>query len=348
MEEDEDVYKSYLEKERLHISKEFDKLIIREAATHREVEATYLRANEVEVNREGFGPNVDEPHHHSLFRDPGPGVRRDSIEERKGALIPYYNALMRATDLVNELEVLQQRAFDNDIPLGSDLENRMSQLAKNLERTLHRFASKSDMRRAREWKEKGRIRGLPSMSTEYKEKYIARLEPREVMAELIQQPSKGKPKKKTRQLKLKQAIPRNFQYKPTKDCVFAAELGCHVYDPPKYQKEMSIKFPGDRHFFCSKCFLRPCIMVGKRDAFFEGRACGDWQDSDLAQKNAAVQAHAMMTKYIGVNTMKRMKLYPFEKFLENKPDCIECAVDRIVDQYESADMSKKQRAKNDY
>ena len=153
----------------------------------------------------------------------------------------------------------------------------------------------------------------------------------EVMKELVENPTKGKlvTKKKTKQLKLKYAfVQRNFQKYPLKNCVYDSGLQKHVHEPARYAKEFS-KLELATARCCNSCYLRPCLMVGKRVAFVEGFK-DDHEDPDFAMRNAETQAIIFFRKFCGKLWMGRMKIKPGPP--ASLPSCVRVALPRLLRQ----------------
>lgn len=131
---------------------------------------------------------------------------------------------------------------------------------------------------------------------------------KKIMGELLDNRVDGPlvPKKKKRQLKLKQAFERNFQKYPVKKCVWVPEFQKHVYEPPRYTKAMDAL---ERSYAkcCPDCYLRPCLMVGEQRRFIEEHK-GVVEDPVLAICNGEVIAYTLFVRYFGKNYVKRMKI----------------------------------------
>ena len=113
--------------------------------------------------------------------------------------------------------------------------------------------------------------------------------------------------KKQRQLKLKEAfLQRNFQKYPIEKCVYESNLRNHVYEPPKYGREFRrVEFADT--VCCAHCFLRPCIIIGKRKDFVECMAEVS-EDPELALSNGRTHAFNLFGTYCGRLWMSRMKI----------------------------------------
>lgn len=144
-----------------------------------------------------------------------------------------------------------------------------------------------------------------------------------VMVGLLGNAAKGKllPKKKLKQRKLKEAFVRkNFQKFPLDKCTWEPALGKHVYQPPKY----SMEFGSDvleSSLCCGCCFLKPCLMLGKKQMFVESIR-SDYGDESFEIMNASIIAFNHMVKCFGINYMKRRKLYPWNTFERDIPECV--------------------------
>lgn len=113
------------------------------------------------------------------------------------------------------------------------------------------------------------------------------------------------PKKKLKQLKLKQAFPRNFQKYPIKKCVWDADLQDHVYEPPKYTKEFTDLERAHAHT-CKSCYLRPCVMEGKKLDFMETlKECHE--DPEFAIEQGRIVANNLLFRYFGKIYMRRWR-----------------------------------------
>lgn len=148
-----------------------------------------------------------------------------------------------------------------------------------------------------------------------------------LMTDLTNNPSDGPliPKKKFRQLKLKQAFVRkNFQKYPISKCRWVQSIQQFVYQPPKYGKEFDHQ---QDSICCHHCYLTPySLFIGKKDKFVQSLA-GDYEDPQFAVQNAGTIAHNLLHKYFGKNYMKRMKLTPIEEFRKRVPACIRVGLD---------------------
>ena len=130
-----------------------------------------------------------------------------------------------------------------------------------------------------------------------------------LMSELIANKTDGKilPKKKTRQLKLKEAFTqRNFQKYPLDKCVYNFDLRKHVYEPPMYKKHVS-EVEQVMNPCCSSCYLQPCIMIGKKVDFMESLKA-DHEDPDFAIANAKILAVILFNRCCGQLWSRRMKI----------------------------------------
>lgn len=137
-----------------------------------------------------------------------------------------------------------------------------------------------------------------------------------LMHGLVSNPTQGRlvPRKKMRQLKLKQALKRkNFQKYPLEKCNWETNVGRHVYQPPKYVSEFK-REELEHSVCCTSCYLKPCIVLSKEDILVKSVRSG-WNPSSTA--------HNLLYKYFGINYMKRMKLTPVNKFQATMPECIE-------------------------
>ena len=117
------------------------------------------------------------------------------------------------------------------------------------------------------------------------------------------------PKKKTRQLKLGQEYkkrPKNFQNKPMDKCRWAPNLKVHVFEPPKYTREID---PLERSYgrCCGSCFLRPCLMDGKQISFTECLKANH-TDIDQGVATAKTLANDLMLHYYGKTYVDRNNL----------------------------------------
>lgn len=169
----------------------------------------------------------------------------------------------------------------------------------------------------------------PCRSLANKDIKFGGMETSSVMAGLVENMSSRPliPKKKTRQLKLKQAFVRkNFQKYPIDKCDWIQEIQNHVYQPPKYRAE----FGPSLGQCCVHCYLQPCILVGKRDIFLES-LWDDYEDPKFAVQNAFVVVHNQLFKYFGRNYMKRMKLTPADVFQEKVPFCVRKGIEDLLD-----------------
>ena len=155
-----------------------------------------------------------------------------------------------------------------------------------------------------------------------------------VMTGLQENAATGKliPKRKLRQLKLRQAfVKKNFQRYPLEKCIWEANLGKHVYPRPQYSKEFGPEVLGSSRC-CGSCYLKPCLMVGKK-AVFQESFQSDHGDKIFEIKNASILAHNLMGKYVGKQYMRRFKLTPFDLFLERTmPQCIRDGLSDIQEQ----------------
>lgn len=151
------------------------------------------------------------------------------------------------------------------------------------------------------------------------------------MKDLLDNRVKGKlfKKKKTKQLKLRQAlVQRNFQKYPLKVCVYDAALQKHVHEPGRYRKEFST-LELTNASCCQGCYLRPCIMVGKRVQFLESLKC-DHEDPDFAIRNAETLAVILFQKLCGKLWMNRMEIKPGPP--ASIPSCVKRALPRLLSQ----------------
>lgn len=140
------------------------------------------------------------------------------------------------------------------------------------------------------------------------------------------------PKKKQRQMKLKEAFQkRNFQKYPIEKCIYETNLRDHVYEPPKYGKEFrTVEFIDA--VCCGDCFLRPCITVGKRKAFLECMADVS-EDPELAISNGRTHAFNLFLTYCGKLWMSRMKIKVegVQPDCVSLPDCVERELPRLFE-----------------
>ena len=153
----------------------------------------------------------------------------------------------------------------------------------------------------------------------------------DLMKEFLDNRVEGKllPKKKTRQLKLKQAlVQRNFQKYPIKVCIYDSLLGKHVYQPPKYAKQFSILETANATC-CGSCCLRPCIMDGNRIDFVESLKV-DHEDPDFALTNAEMEAVILFQRFCGKLWMGRMKIKAGPSAIV--PSCVKAAMPRLLAQ----------------
>lgn len=157
--------------------------------------------------------------------------------------------------------------------------------------------------------------GIMPLTEQQKERFFRGMDPqheekaRKIMQELLANPSKGKAvrKKKKKQQKLKEGFTqRNFQKYLLKQCVFDKHLKDHVFEPPKYQQEFdSLELTNAR--CCDKCYLRPCLMEGKKNLFLDSLK-DDYEDPEFALQNNTVLAGNLFLKYCGKLWVKRMKI----------------------------------------
>ena len=135
------------------------------------------------------------------------------------------------------------------------------------------------------------------------------------------------PKKKTRQLKLKQAFRAptlNWQRYPKDKCIFRSEINKHVYQPPGYTRTFDKVDQVEIQFSkcCDKCFLTPCFVESKPFRTRVGeRIISVSSDPELALKFSESTADDVMKETCGIMYHKRMKRVPY---VEGKslPDCI--------------------------
>ena len=74
--------------------------------------------------------------------------------------------------------------------------------------------------------------------------------------------------RKQKQLKLKQAIPRNFQGYPISQCIYAPNLQDHVYIPSKWKNKVD-KLEFEYANCCTCCCLKPCVTEVFKVSFLE-------------------------------------------------------------------------------
>ena len=150
-----------------------------------------------------------------------------------------------------------------------------------------------------------------------------------IMKDFLDNRVKGKllTKKKTKQLKLRQAlVQRNFQKYPLKSCVYDSTLKKHVHEPGRYRKEFST-LELTNASCCPSCCLRPCVMVGKRVQFLESLKC-DHEDPDFAIRNAETLALILFQKFCGKLWMSRMKIKPAPPPVV--PSCVKGALSALL------------------
>ena len=137
--------------------------------------------------------------------------------------------------------------------------------------------------------------------------------PEETMKQLLENRVEGPylPKKKIRQLKLKESFRRptlNWQRYPKEKCVFQSEIGKFVFQPTKYGK---LNLPSELSVLrcCDSCFLTPCLThkwhpVDER--LVELHTC-----PEFAMEEAEEAASNFLLEACGIIWMKRMKFFPF-------------------------------------
>jgi hypothetical protein len=141
------------------------------------------------------------------------------------------------------------------------------------------------------------------------------------------------PKKKQRQLKLKEAfLRRNFQKYPIEKCIYETNLQNHVYEPPKYGREFRTVEFADA-VCCPNCFLRPCIAIGKRRDFLESMADVS-EDPNLAIRNGRTHAFNLFLTYCGKLWMSRMKIKVegLQPDRVSLPVCVERELPKLLEQ----------------
>jgi hypothetical protein len=164
---------------------------------------------------------------------------------------------------------------------------------------------------------------------------------KQLMNELLENRVEGKlmPKRKTKQLKLKQALEkRNFQKYHVDKCVYDPRLKRYVYEPPKYKKEFDPLELLYAHC-CEHCYLRPCLMVGKKIAFIQSlKADHGEEDPDFSINNAKTLAVNCFRKYCGKLWTNRMKIFSESMSLSagpplaSVPACVNNALPRLLKQ----------------
>jgi len=119
------------------------------------------------------------------------------------------------------------------------------------------------------------------------------------------------PKKKIKQLKLKDAFRRstlNWQRHPKEKCVFQSDIGKFVFQPPKCGK---LNLPSDLSVLrcCDSCFLTPCLTHKWHPV--DDRLVELHTHPEFAMEEAEKAASNFLLETCGIIWMKRMKFFPF-------------------------------------
>jgi hypothetical protein len=163
---------------------------------------------------------------------------------------------------------------------------------------------------------------------------------KQLMKELLDNRVDGKlMPKKAKQLKLKQAWEkRNFQKYLLEKCAYDSRLKRHVYEPPKYKKEFDPLELSYAHC-CEHCYLRPCLMIGKKLAFIQSlKADHGEEDPDFSISNAKTLAVNLFETYCGKLWTNRMKISTESMSLSTGPPlasvpaCVNNSLPRLLKQ----------------
>ena len=134
-----------------------------------------------------------------------------------------------------------------------------------------------------------------------------------IMKELLDNRSDGPhlPKKKTKQLKLKESFRRptlNWQRYPNDKCIFHSHLGKLVFQPTKYGKlNLNSDLPNLKCW--GGCYLTPCVI--NKWSPVDDRLTELLTYPEFAMEEAEKVAFNFLLEHCGVMWMKRMKFFPF-------------------------------------
>lgn len=135
---------------------------------------------------------------------------------------------------------------------------------------------------------------------------------------------------KKKQLKLKQAIQRNFQKYPISQCKYDPHLQKHVYVPSKWKKQVG-KTEFDYARCCSDCCLRPCVTECKKVSFIECMKESFVVEPQHVSRNGRVQAIMIFKELCGPLWMDRMNI-SWSPTIIKVPACVIKAIPRFIEQ----------------